>query len=250
MIQILPCKTFIAIFLSIDYEDEEDDYLQYVKNYLLDKNELRFESTRVKCRELDPKGSYFYRFNDEYSFRICDACKELPIRKVNAIRIDENPIDTINSITFDRCFGECVENDMCVACSFNQKQGQCQLYDTVDGKFDAVDDWQTLVIPQPVDVLRDYIYSRNTMIECDENSTEIHSADSILDCFSLCEKSNCSVAEFSSGSCKTVDDYDNCYTTSYKYGHTSLFYKDYFDDDLYWRFNISDDEILGYKGGN
>lgn len=240
---------FCFCIFHID-ENEEDDYLQFVKNYLLDQNELRFESNKIRCRELDPKGSYFYRYNEEYSFRICDACKELPIRKVNAIKIDENPIDTINSNTTDRCFAECIGNDMCVACSFNHDQNQCLLFDTVDGKFQDVNDWQTLVIPQPVDVLRDYIYSRNTMIKCNDNATKIQAANSMLDCFAFCETTNCSIVEFSSNACKIIADDKNCNTTSFKYGHTTLFYKDYFDDDdISWRFNISSDELLDYIEG-
>lgn len=234
----------LFLCLRVENDDEEDNYLQFVKNYMLDQNDMLFESTRLKCRELDPKGSFFYKLsNKNYTFRVCDACKELPIRKINAIRIDEPAIVTLNSTEFPQCFGACFDNKMCVAYSFNKNDGQCRLFDTNDGEYvDDAYDWQTIVIPQPVDVLRDFTYSRNTMIKCVENSTEIHSANSILDCFALCEKINCSSAEFSPiGSCITVNDHENCSTASYKYGHTSLFYRDYFSDGISWRFDVSDD---------
>lgn len=226
-------------------DDEEDNYLQFVKNYMLDQSDTLFESTRLKCRELDPKGSYFYKLSSKnYTFRLCDACKELPIRKINAIRIAEPAIATQNSTEFPQCFGACVNNKMCVAYSFNKNDGQCHLFDTNDGEYeDDAYDWQTVIIPQPVDVLRDFTYSRNTMIKCVDNSTEMHSANSILDCFALCEKINCSLAEFSPpNSCITVNDHENCYTTSYKYGHTALFYRDYFSDGISWRFDVSGDD--------
>lgn len=228
----------------------EDNYLLFVKNYLLGQNGILFDNSKVKCREIDPTGSFFYRYDEEYSFRICDACKELPIRKLNAVRIDEQPLDTLNSTTFDQCFGECIDNKMCVACSYDKYQRQCQLFDTIEDKFADVEDWQTLIIPQPVDVLRDYVYSRNTVLKCIENTTQNHPANSILECFSLCEKSDCSLAEFSPGSCLTVQNYEDCYTTFYKYGHTSLFYKDYFGEDISWRFNTSGQEIFGNEKGN
>lgn len=237
-------------FFNIDDTNETDIYSDFAKNYLLDQSGVLFENTKVKCKELDPEGSYFYRYDEEYSFSICDACKELPIRKLNAIRINETTINIINSSTIGQCFGECIDNNMCVACSFDKYQRQCQLFDTVEDQFEDLGDWQTLVIPQPVDVLRDYVYSRNTIIKCLENTTEIHPANSILECFSLCEQIECSLAEFSPGTCLTVKNSEDCYTTFYKYGHTTLFYKDYFSNDLSWRFNISNQEIFGYEQGN
>lgn len=224
--------------------------MDFVKNYLFSQRGVLFENTKVECRELDPTGSFFYRYDEEYSFRVCDACKNLPIRKLNSIRLDEQPINTINSSTFDVCFGECIDNKKCVACSFDQYEGQCQLFDTIQDKFENLEGWQTLVIPQPVDLLRDYVYSRNTILKCIENTTEVHQANSILECFSLCEQSGCSLAEFSPGTCVTVKDSDDCYTTFYKYGHTSFFYKDYFSKDIAWRFNNFGEDIFGYDQGN
>lgn len=241
---------FSSLYETISPDDDDviDNYLQFVKNYMLDRNDMLFESSRLKCRELDPKGAYFYKLSSKnYSFRVCDACKELPIRKINAIRIAAAALATLNATTFPQCFGGCMDNKMCVAYSFNKNDGQCQLFDTNDAEYeDDAFDWQTVVIPQPVDVLRDFTFSRNTIIKCVENSTEIHSANSILDCFSLCERTNCSLAEFSPpNKCITVADHDNCSTTSYKYGHTTLFYRDYFSDDLSWRFDVSDDDDDG-----
>lgn len=226
-----------------------DDYLEFVKNYLLEQKGVTFEDSRVKCKEIDPTGSFFYRYDDEYSFRICDACKELPIRKLNTMKIDEQPINTLNMTTLDQCFGECIDNKMCVACTYDKYERQCLLFDTVEDKFLESEDWQTMIVPQPVDVLRDYVYSRNTVLKCLENTTEVHSANSMLECFSLCERGDCSLAEYSPGTCVTVQDYEDCYTTFYKYGHTSLFYKDYFSNDLAWRFNISGRDIFGYEEG-
>lgn len=225
----------------------EDAYSKYVNDALIDQSDIRFQTEKVKCRDLDPMGSYFYKVDTEYSFRVCDACVEVPILKIYAIRIDEEPIETIDSTAYlHKCFEQCIENGMCVAFSLNSKLNQCHLYGTVNGKFKENEDWDSYVLTQPTGNLRDYVMSRNTGFQCPKNITVKSHENNILDCFEKCNEIHCDYASYngSAGECEIVEDAEPCDRTYFSYGRNAIFKRSFFNDAIYWRFNGTGPESI------
>lgn len=234
------------------------DYQNYVKFLLLKANKFSVTPERLPCVAVDPEKKYIFGVGEDEGIRICDLCPNLPFSKLRNIFINNNPMNQSANLNFQECFSFCVDDDKCMALSFDQIDKTCYIYNSTYGLFQSETNYTTVLINQPVGVIQKWVYSRHSKTT-GKSLTNPVVQPSFLKCLEVCQDTaECSQVSYSfaDNQCTLFDGVNQPGFLELEYGYVSAITMElsHQTNDVTWRFqeyndkSVDDDDDSGRSG--
>lgn len=182
-------------------------------------DDYNLQPDNLRCDMVDPGKRHLLKVKNE-GIRICDLCPFLPQKHLANVYLDRVPMNTLNNLHFDECFGSCYEDKTCMAVSYDQTSSTCYVFDSTAGGYQSDKGWITVLMTQPSGVVRHWSYTRHTRLLGKLMGSSIQ--PSFLHCLSNCDQNQgCNYASYftTTSNCSLFANDNDLVYVDLVYGH-------------------------------